>query len=450
MDASDYWYQVTAYLRRHHLALVVVLTLLIALVFGQKGQSFNTPARDAVHEVALGSFPIIIPTVKYGLALDTFQVEEYTIPNGLLFSQLLEKCGLSGSAAFQLVQQCDGVFNVKSLRAGKQVTILSKDTNAGADYLIYQPSAFEYFRFQLGENPNVEKHEYEVQTAVKSAATHIESSLWDALVGHGLTYDLAAKMEKALRWSIDFHHVQQGDSIRLVYEEKSIEEKTVGVGEVLAAYYKTGGKPYLAFYFEGDDENKGYYDMQGRPMKKSFLSSPVEYSRISSQFSMSRFHPILKIRRPHLGTDYAAPYGTPILAIGDGVVTEAMRKGGNGNYVRIRHDGTYETQYLHMQKFAAGIRPGVHVSQGQVIGYVGSTGLATGPHVCFRFWMNGKQVNHLNLDFPQAKPLPENQMDAFNATRDRYLELLGLPPAQIQELIVKTSEKPAVAPAGNP
>ena len=160
-------------------------------------------------------------------------------------------------------------------------------------------------------------------------------------------------------------------------------------------------------------------------MNKGFLKSPVKYSRISSSFNRNRFHPVLKRRRPHLGTDYAAPYGTPILSVGDGVVVEATRRGGNGNFVKVRHDKTYQTQYLHMQKFAKGISPGVHVKQGQTIGYVGSTGLATGPHVCFRFWKNGKQVNHRKLEFPPPKPLPEVEMPDFLKVREAFVAKLA-------------------------
>lgn len=171
-------------------------------------------------------------------------------------------------------------------------------------------------------------------------------------------------------------------------------------------------------------------------MNKGFLKAPVKASRISSYYNLNRFHPILKRRRPHLGTDYAAPHGTPIQAVGDGVVSIASYTNGNGNYVKIKHDDTYQTQYLHMSGFADGIRAGSHVKQGQTIGYVGSTGLATGPHVCFRFWKNGRQVNHLRLNFPPPEPLPESELAKFNEQRDVYLK-------QLDEIVIKTptSEK---------
>ena len=213
----------------------------------------------------------------------------------------------------------------------------------------------------------------------------------------------------------------------MIYEDKSIDGKSVGVGKVHAAYYKNLDNEYYAYYFENSKHN-GYFDEKGRTMKKAFLKSPVKYSRISSKFNRRRFHPILRRVRAHLGTDYAAPYGTPIYAVADGVITKASRTRGNGNYVKIRHDETYQTQYLHMQKFAKGTRPGAHVKQGQVIGYVGSTGLATGPHVCFRFWKNGRQVNHLRLNLPPPDPMPEEDLPAFFELRDSMkIELDKIP-----------------------
>ncbi|MEL7223088.1 MAG: M23 family metallopeptidase, partial [Bacteroidota bacterium] len=213
---------------------------------------------------------------------------------------------------------------------------------------------------------------------------------------------------------------------RLVFEQDYIEGEAVAVNNVIAAQYKTGDTTFFhSFYFDnGDPEVTGYYSMEGKPMNAGFLKAPVKYARISSRYNLNRFHPVLKYRRPHYGTDYAAPYGTPIVAVGNGVVTNAGYTKGNGNYVKIRHNETHETQYLHMQKFANGIRSGVQVKQGQVIGYVGSTGLATGPHVCFRFWQNGKQINHLNLELPPAKPLSDTLMPDFIQVRDKYLPLL--------------------------
>lgn len=370
-------------------------------------------------EFQLGSFPIVVPTIKYGFALDTFQVTEGAIETNRVFGDLLAANGVDYHNIEQIVANSAGVFDLRKLQSGKPYMFLAKDCYQGPDIFIYEPSVYEYIVFHLKNDMKVERVERPVIKEVRTASGILESSLWQTMVDNGLSYELTAKMEDALQWSIDFHHLQQGDEFRLVFEENLIDGAPVGVGQVFAAYYKTSGNEYYAIWYEHGDIS-GYYDLEGRPMKKSFLKAPVKYSRISSRFSMNRFHPILKRTRPHLGTDYAAPYGTPIYAVGDGVVTEAGHTSGNGNFVRIKHDGTYQTQYLHMQKFASGIRKGVHVRQGQVIGYVGSTGLATGPHVCFRFWKNGVQVNHLKLNFPPPKPLPDEEMPRFIEIRDKY------------------------------
>jgi len=231
-------------------------------------------------------------------------------------------------------------------------------------------------------------------------------------------------LESALECAVDFHHLQKGDHFKVIYEEDQLGGERIGLGKIQAISFQQGDSTYHAIYYE-KDSIKGYYDLAGRPMKSMFLKAPVRFSRISSYFSSSRLHPILKIRRPHLGTDFAAPHGTEILAVADGTVTEAARRGGNGNFVRIRHTGTYETQYLHMQRFAKTIKAGRRVRQGQVIGYVGSTGLATGPHVCFRFWKNGKQVNPIREKLPESKPMPKSMLADYFVYRDKYVSALA-------------------------
>lgn len=373
---------------------------------------------------SLSAFPIAVPNVKYGFALDTFQyVKTAEIKNGQFFGDILNDAGVDYSDIDQIVSNADTIFDVKQFRVGKNYTLLSKDTAAGYDYFIYEPNVYTYTVFDLKDDFEVNKVERPITTKVETAAGEVKTSLWNAMIDNGHSFSLTSKLEDALQWSVDFHHVQVGETFKAVYDQDYIGENKVDAGKVHAAHYKTANNDYYAFYFD-HPQHGGYYDAEGRPMNKGFLKSPVKYSRISSGFNLNRFHPVLKRRRPHYGTDYAAPYGTPILAVGNGVVTKASRTRGNGNYVKIRHDKTYSTQYLHMQKFAKGITPGTQVKQGQVIGYVGSTGLATGPHVCFRFWKNGKQVNHRKLTFPPPAPLPEEFLPDFYKIRDKYMTLL--------------------------
>jgi murein DD-endopeptidase MepM/ murein hydrolase activator NlpD len=420
------------------IALALLLGTVSTLVL-VSSQSKNMQASLAGLDVELDAFPIIEPTLKYGFAIDTFHVVENEIAPNQVLGDLLGSYGVDYPTIAQLVENADGVFDIRHLRVGKPYTILSTDTTQGPDYFIYEPSVYGYYVFELKGDKEVRKVERPIQKEVTVASGVIESSLWQTMVDNGLSYELTAKLEDALQWSIDFHHVQQGDAFKAVFDQNTINDEVVGVGDVHAAYYKNFDNEYYAIWYDGGGKHKGYYDLEGRPMKSTFLRAPVKYSRISSPFNMNRFHPVLRRVKPHLGTDYAAPYGTPIIAVANGVVTKASYTRGNGNYVKIKHDDTYQTQYLHMQGFAKGIRPGVHVKQGQVIGYVGATGLATGPHVCFRFWKNGRQINHRKLTFPPPEPLPEEELPAFFETRDQLL-------AQLQAVEAVPAPKVAEAP----
>ena len=371
----------------------------------------------AASGLVFSAFPITEPTVAWGLVTDTFRVVAYRLKSGQSLSDLLQEQSLSVQQQQQLIEAASAVFDVRNVRPDKPFYLLMPRKAASAAYIIYEPSIYEYLRFSLQGEPSVERIKRPTSSEVRTASGTVEASLWKTMVDKGYSYELTDKMEDALQWSIDFHHLQKGDRFHLVYEQHFVEGEEAGVGRVQAARYQSGDKIHHAIYYE-NGEYKGYYNLNGEPMKSRFLKAPVKYSRISSHFSLRRLHPVLKYNRPHYGTDYAAPAGTPIMAVGDGVVTAATYNGGNGNFVKIRHDNVHETQYLHMQRFAAGIRPGVRVQQGQVIGYVGSTGLATGPHVCFRFWKNGRQVNHLKLEMPPAKPLPASEMDSFRRLRD--------------------------------
>ncbi len=402
----------------------------------------NTPTKLASSSnigEKLSFFPVFKPEMKYGFILDTFHVSNDQIKPNQFLSEILDEHHVVYEKIDALARNTQDVFSVTKLRAGKNFMILSKDASSPAQYFIYEPDVYSYVVYDI-EKGTAEVIKREITTELKASSGIIESSLWQTMVDNDLSYDLASRLEDVFGWSIDFHHVQNGDRFKVIYESRSIDGKVVGVGDILGAYYKNYDNEYHGVYFE-NEQHQGYYDLEARPMKKNFLKSPVKYSRISSGFNMNRFHPVLKRRKAHLGTDYAAPYGTPILAVANGVVTKASRTRGNGNYVKIKHDKTYQTQYLHMQKFAKGISPGVHVKQGQVIGYVGSTGLATGPHVCFRFWKNGRQVNHRRLNFPPAEPMPQSDIPRFNQVRDAMVEQLKLIQFQEQPVLATTELK---------
>ncbi len=385
----------------------------VASLFFFKNNIFNS-------DVIASPIEAKTPVFAYGFLLDSFQLAyRYEIAADESVSDILQKHHVGINEVERLVAECKGIFNPKDIRVGKNYSILSKDSTQSADFLVYEPNATRYVLFDI-KNQKVQMIEKKVETVTKIAAGVVQSSLWNTLSKSGLSYNLAAKMEEALKWSVDFHHVRPGDKFKLVFEQNEIEGKPTGVGKLLGAYFQQNEKEYRAIYYE-DESHKGFFDADGRAMKKGFLKSPLAFSNISSNFSMARLHPILGDVRPHLGTDYAAPKGTPILAVADGVVEEAKNGGGNGNFVKLRHDPIYETQYLHMSGFAKGIRPGARVQQSQVIGYVGSTGLATGPHVCFRFWKNGAQVNHLNQALPRPQPMSKKDLEKFTPVRDQIL-----------------------------
>lgn len=409
----------------------------ILLASGVYGIFFlNSSAPEPVR-LSEKAFPLVEPTLKYGLAIDTLSLSVDTIQEGQTLSDLLTMAGVEASELYTITQTADEIMDLRALRAGRTYTIVEDADTEGPDFFVYQPSVYEYIRLDLRGAGLSERVKLPVETQIATAGGRIESSLWNAMVGNGHSFELTDKMEDALKWSIDFYHVQPNETFRLIYEKDFVEGKEAAVGPVKAAQYHTESKDYYAFYYEDPcGDYSGYYDLEGHPMKSTFLKAPLKYGRISSRYNLRRFHPVLKRTRPHYGTDYAAPYGTPIHSVADGVIAEAGRRGGNGNFVKVRHNQTYTTQYLHMQRFAEGIRPGVHVSQGQVIGYVGSTGLATGPHVCFRFWENGNQVDHTKLNFPPAEPLPANLMDDYLAHKDALLAQLKqieLPAPQLPE-----------------
>ena len=265
----------------------------------------------------------------------------------------------------------------------------------------------------MNDTLTVEAHQREVTAEQKSVSGVIRTSLYETIGEMKISDELTNKFVDVFGWQIDFQHLQKGDRFKLIYEENSAEGEPIGIGKILGIYFEHVGYPYYAFPFD-QGEGLDYFDEKGNSLRKALLKYPIEFTRISSRYSLSRFHPVIKTFSPHLGTDFAAPTGTPIRSVGDGMVLEAQYAVNNGNYVKIHHNGTYSTGYLHMSKIAAGITAGVRVRQGQIIGYVGSTGLATGPHLCYRFWKNGVQVDALRVALPPSKPVEKNQWKKYD------------------------------------
>lgn len=355
--------------------------------------------------------------IRFGFNLDAYKVYYDTVQNGWTMSHMLLPHGLSQyEVNLSSEKAMDSLVKLNYIVSGRPFMVLKDpdDTTGRAQYLIYEPDVFSYVTFDFTEdtikitrdNKNVIIKDRMITGEIEQNS-NLSVELGKNFESYNMTAALADAIEGVFAWSIDFFKLQAGDQFVVNYAEKSVDDTPYAVQEIKSIWFNHKGDGKYAFLFMTDSTNNisGYYDEEGREMKRPFLMSPVKFARISSGYNLNRVHPIYKKRKAHLGTDYAAPTGTPIMATGDGTVTKASRSGGNGIYVKIRHNATYETQYLHMSKRADGIKPGVRVQQGQTIGYVGSTGAATGPHVCYRFWKNGKQVNHRAEKFPNSEPM---------------------------------------------
>ncbi|MBL7816067.1 MAG: peptidoglycan DD-metalloendopeptidase family protein [Saprospiraceae bacterium] len=406
---------VSNFLKPQNIVRLTAITAISAstLFFTEATNLTSFVTKRGLNAPRLSALPVVSPNVKYGFALDTFNVIEDKVKHDDIFTIMLAKRGLTAKQADSLARQAKAYYDFEKIQDGTPYTVLSRDPRTGYDYLIYEPDSKRFIVVDF-KNVTIKEVKREVVTREFEIAGKVKNSLWETMVEQGLSYALADEVEDALKYKFDLRKFEDGDEYKLIWEEEFVEGQSIGVKTLKAVSIKdkSAEKPVYAFHFNNGKE-KGWYGKDGLPMRDGFLKSPLKYSRITSHYSKNRFHPILGYNRPHYGTDYAAPHGTPILSVADGVVTEARHGGGNGNYVKIRHMKPYESQYLHMSRFAKGISPGTRVRQGEVIGYVGSTGLATGPHVCFRFWKNGSQVNHLNERLPQVSTFSSSDREKF-------------------------------------
>lgn len=322
-----------------------------------------------------------------------------------------------------LLSQSDSIYNIKHKLKLKPYTRIFRDSTL--QYFIYEYSDENYLVYDLTDSlPRAYKGQKVVSYQERKAKGTIETSLWNAMVDNGLSPNLAMTLSDVYAWSIDFFGLQKGDYFKVVFVEKYIDSIPVGIEDIKYAVFNHMGQDCYAIPFEQDGFRQ-YFDQDGKSTRKVFLKAPLKYSRISSYFSHARKHPVLKIVRPHHGVDYAAPTGTPVHTIGDGVVVKKCYSGGAGNMITIRHAHSYTTSYMHLSKFAKGVNVGSRVRQGQIIGYVGSTGLATGPHLDFRVYKNGTPINPLKMISPPTNPVKESDMPAFRAVADSLIQILS-------------------------
>lgn len=360
--------------------------------------------------------------VVYGIPTDSLQIVEAEIKRGESLSAILSGYNISPVQIDKLARKSKEVFNLRRIAAKRSYILLhGLDSAQTAQYFIYEPNQLEYIIYDLRGDMCVTKVNREMEVLERTLAGEIQSSLFESIVAAGGSPQLVNKFADIYAWRLNLNRIQPGDKFKLIYDEKVVNGATIGFSNLKAAYFEHNGKPLYAIAFDQGD-GTSYYDENGTSMKKAFLKEPLEYTRISSRYTKRRFHPVQKRYKAHLGTDYAAPLGTPIRTVGDGVVLEARYTRGNGYYVKIKHNKTYTTQYLHMSKFAKGMRPGRRVKMGQTIGYVGSTGLATGPHLCYRFWQNGRQVDALRVKLPLAEPIRKKYESDFTALKEETVK----------------------------
>lgn len=360
---------------------------------------------------------VVEPVVEFGFNLDDYVVIKDTIRQGDSFGELLAKNHIGYPRVYEIANKSRDSFDIRRLQIGKPYTILcSKDSLQQAQCFIYQPNTIDYVVLNFKDSILTYKAQKPVTFTEKrvSGVIRENSSLSQTLLESGVGYDVAEQMARIFDYTIDFFTLQEGDKFKLVYDEKYIDDSIyAGSKRIKGALFEHKGQEFYAFDFETNPENglRGYYDEKANEMKRFFLKAPLDIFRITSRYSPRRFHPVQKRWKAHKGTDYAAPTGTPIRVTASGTVIKSSYTAGNGNYVKVRHNSTYTTQYLHMSKRK--VKVGQFVKQGDVIGLVGSTGLATGPHVCYRFWKNGRQVDPLREVMPPAEPLDEKLKEKF-------------------------------------
>ena len=365
------------------------------------------------------------PRLKYGLPIDDYSVTYDTICPNQTLAEVLYGFEFTSKQIYELTQCPDTIFDARKIRPG-QVCVLftSKDSTATPHYLVYEESAKRYVTFDLKNGYHATRATIPSTWQEREVAGRVETSLWEAMISKNATPMLAVEMSHIFGWSIDFFGVQQGDEFRLIYAQEFVEEKALNNYRIKVASFCSSGNLVYAIPFTQDGEEL-FYNSDGNSLEGAFLKAPLDFYRITSKFSNSRMHPVLKRRRAHHGVDYAAPVGTPVYAIGSGkVIDKGYQPKGGGNYVKIRHNSVYTTTYMHLSKFAKGLKVGDMVKQKQVIGYVGSTGISTGPHLDFRVHENGKPINPLTIKSQPKKPISEANKPMFNAVCDSLIKRL--------------------------
>lgn len=387
----------------------VLLILLISGIYIYKLRSVAKPEPGKAVPVSQA----------YNLKLDSLIVAYGKVGNNQNLSDLLTGYVAAGLID-KIAKETGEIFDVRKIHSGNTFArIMSRDSSHCLLYFIYEINSIDFVVYDFRDSLRVFRDKKKVNVAVKTAGGSISGSLWKTFEDRDLNINLAMQLSEVFAWTVDFYGLQNGDSFKVIYEEIYVDGRMVGIDRIISAWFHTGEKDYYAFLWE-DKGRKAYFDENGQSLQRSFLKAPLRFSRISSHFSSSRMHPILRIARPHYGVDYAAPRGTPVEALGEGRVTEAGWKGGYGRFISIRHNSVYTTTYAHLSAYAKNLKAGSHVSQGEVIGFVGSSGLATGPHLDFRVYRNGSPIDPLHMESPPSEPVPASFIPQYKLLVSRW------------------------------
>ncbi len=359
--------------------------------------------------------PVTPPAAQpmaYGIRLDSMEIVRGSVANNQNLSSILGAYVADGIID-RIARSTSDIFDVRKIKAGNTYArIVSKDSSRQTLYFIYEINPIDFVVYDLRDSLKVYRDKKKVTRLIKTSTGTITSSLWNCFVENKLDVHLGLALSDVYAWTVDFYGLQKGDNFKVIYEEVFVEDRMIGIDRILASKFQTNGKDFYAYHFE--QQGKGaYFDENGQSLQRSFLKAPLKFSHISSHFSGARMHPILRIVRPHFGVDYAAPRGTPVVALGAGHVNELGFHGGYGRFISIRHNSVFTTTYAHLSGYAKGLKAGSNVSQGEVIGYVGSSGLATGPHLDFRVYRNGTPVDPLRVESPPSKPVDAQDMMKF-------------------------------------
>jgi len=370
---------------------------------------------------------------KFNQYIDTFKVAKNSV-----FSNLFDGYTTNDSLLFEAISASDSIFKVSRIIAGKPVHMIysKRDNEKLASHLIYHASERKKLILGFGDSAFAKWYELPVDTVERTVYATINKTLYHSILAANVSYELGIELSEVFAWQVNFFRIDKNDFFKVVFDEYQADGKTIEIGEIKAALFYHRGDSFHAIAYNNPPD-VGYFDEHGQNLKKAFLKAPLKYSRISSRYSKRRFHPVQKRWKAHLGTDYAAPTGTPIRTVGDGRIIAATYSRGNGRYVKVEHNSTYTTQYLHMSRIAKGIRKGKYVKQGEVIGYVGQTGLATGPHLCFRFWKNGVQVDPFKVKAPPTTPVSDANKNAYQKHANQWLKRLN----QLNEAATEVTTK---------